>query len=259
MSSSFKTVAAFVGGLVLGAGALTVSNPEERRTPNPYAADPALNPEPGLPQEEPVEGLLPADGAAGPPPPDGTPLLPPDGAGQVLPAGMTPGEGLPPGEVPPGEVPPGEVPPDGAGEVFTSQGKAARPVAGVLLLDEHLNTAEARWWEVRGKVKGASGGAELLQRIDALVMDIPEGDGHMPPLQDVVRFLVQEKLLLDDLTEAGVDVAAANAAMDKLLAPPQGKVKGGHEKAFVPGGAGQAPDGTRPLDPDTPRRALESG
>lgn len=244
--SNFKTVAAFVGGLVLGAGALSVSPPDDEAAPIgvPDGGDHIAPPEGEHP-----EGMLPPDGGALPPPPEGTPHLPPDGAGVVMPDGVGVAEGQPPlGAVPPGQE-----------QTFSSAGVRAPPVAGVLLLDEHLSKAESRWWEIRGRVKGVSDSGRLLREIDALVLKIPEADGGMPPLQEVVSFLVAEKLLLIELADAGVDVAAANEQLDKLLNPPRGKVVGGHEKATVPGGAGQAPVGTRPLDPDTPRRVETDG
>lgn len=235
--SSFNTVAAFVGGLVLGAIALSLSTPEERHEGSPFVAGEGLPP-----GENPNLGLLPADGAELPAPPEGTPHLPPDGAGKVLPEGMVPADIAPQG-----------------GEPMVPAG-GPKPVAGVLLLDEHLTQAEARWWQIRGRIQQSTPGASaLLVEIDDLVTMIPNGPGGMPPLQEAVRFLVAERLLLDKLIGAGVDVEDADAAMDLLLSPPRGKVEDGQGKAGVPGGAGLAPDGTRPQSPDAPRRALEPG
>lgn len=239
--SSFKTVAAFVGGLLLGAIALSMSSPEERMSGELMAEGPG-----GVPGQSPEMGLLPADGAEGPLPPPGTPHLPPEGAGTMLPDGMVPAEAAPEVGGEPGAI--------------RSSGKGPKPVAGVLLLDEHLTQAEARWWQIRGRVTSSTpGGQELLTEIDALVTLIPDAPNGMPPLQEVVRFLVAERLLLDRLAAADVDVEEAAASLDRLLSPPKGKIEDGQDKAVVPGGAGQAPDGTRPLDPSAPRRALEPG
>lgn len=239
--NNIKLIAAFAGGLLLGAGALSVSPPEDQPT-LVSANDQSQVPIPGAENEQALK-LPPKEGAVLPPPPEGTPMLPPDGAGSFI-------DGAPPVEAPGGA--PG-------GETFTSAGLAAKPMAGVLLLDEHIAQAEARWFELRGKSKSKGINAELLARIDALVLSIPDNDGHMPPLQEVVAFLVKERILVDDLGQAGVDVSAADEQLGRLLEPPKGKVVGGHEKAAHPGGAGQAPPGSRPLDPTVPVRVTPGG
>lgn len=234
--NNLKLIAAFAGGLLLGAGALSVSPPSDQPT-LVSTNDQSQVPIPGAENEQALN-LPPKDGAVLPPPPEGTPMLPPDGAGSFI-------EGAPPVV--------------GEEETFTSAGRAAKPMAGVLLLDEHLAQAEARWYELRGKAKAKGVSAEILAKVDALVLSIPDGKGHMPPLQEVVGFLVKERLLVDELMNAGVDASAADAQLDKLLEPPKGKVVGGAEKASHPGGAGQAPAGSRPLDPNVPVRVNEGG
>lgn len=239
--NNIKLIAAFAGGLLLGAGALSVSPPGDQPT-IVSTTDQTQVPIVGAENEQSLE-LPPKDGAVLPPPPEGTPMLPPDGAGSFI-------QGAPP--IPGGDGAPGD-------ETFTSAGRAEKPMAGVLLLDEHLAQAEARWYELRGKAKSKGVNAELLGRVDALVLSIPEDDGHMPPLQEVVAFLVKERILVDDLGEAGVDVKTADEQLKRLLEPPKGKVVGGQEKAAHPGGAGQAPPGSRPLDPNVPVRVNPGG
>lgn len=178
----------------------------------------------------------------------------------------TPLEGPVPGDVPnrpadaklppldePGDVAPGEVPPEVPVDVpLTKEGTRVQVEGVPGMLDQHVAEATDRWVEIRARAALKLEAEGLLPRIDGLIEDIPEADEQLPPVQDLVVFLVEERLLLVELEGLGVDVVDEKARLDALLRPPRGQVKGGHEKARHPGG--KAPDGSRPLDPDAPRK-----
>lgn len=183
-------------------------------------------------------------------------LSPPDPAEQH--GGPMPGEvperpvdaKLPPLDA--AEVQPGEIPPEVPIEVpMTLEGTRVEVEGAPGLLDQHVAEAADRWVELRARAALKLEAEGLLPRIDGLIEDIPDADNELPPVQDLVVFLVEERLLLDALADVGVDVSQEKAELDRLLRPPRGQIQGGHEKAKHPGG--KAPEGSRPLDPDAPR------
>ncbi len=224
MSTNLKTAGVFLGGLLVGAAAVWLSPPDTFGSDTPSA--------PG--------GAAPGGAAPGGAPPGGAP--PGDAP---LGGAPTPEIGPAPLEDP-GDVSPSEVPPELPAVVDTPHLEG-----GPGLLDEHIAEATDRWVEVRGRAALKLEAEVLLPRIDSLIEDIPEADEELPPVQDLVVFVVEERLLLDELSELGVDVEAEKASLESLLRPQRGQVRGGPDKAKHPGG--KAPAGSRPLDPSAPR------
>jgi hypothetical protein len=228
MSTNLKTVGIFAAGLAAGGIAVWLSPPD----PPPMEGQPMMQgPPTGQPGHE-------------------TPRIP---------------EGVEPGEVPPdvvSEVPmaldgtPLEHPPLPEGQEIPAPIEPSGAMNSPVLLDEHIAAAPDNWAAIRERVEATPGQAALLGKVDAVLAAMPEDTERMPPLQQLVRFLVAEKLTVDELDAAGVEVDAVKAELEVLLRPPRGKVQGGHEKAQHKDGAGQAPDGSRPLDPKAPRDAV---
>lgn len=230
MSTNLKTVGIFAAGLAAGGIAVWLSPPD----PPPMGE--------GAPM---AEGGAMQPGAIG----EQAPQLP---------------EGVEPGEVPPDvvhEVPmaldgtPLEHPPLPEGQETPQAEEPSGTMASPVLLDEHMAAAPDNWAAIRERVEAAPGQAALLAKVDAVLDTMPEDTSRMPPLQELVRFLVAEKLTIDELAAAGIEVDEVQAELEVLLRPPRGKVTGGHERAKHKQGAGQAPDGSRPLDPQAPRDA----
>ena len=212
MSTNLKTTGVFLGGLLVGAAAVWLSPPDPPEVHTP--GEPPPGGEPGAVPQRPADAALPPLDAA--------------------------------------DVTPGEVPPEIPIEVpMTTEGTRVQVPGAPGLLDEHIAEATDRWVELRARAALKLEAEGLLPRIDLLIEGIPEADEALPPVQDLVVFLVEERLLLDALDDVGVEVSAEKAELDVLLRPPRGQVKGGADKAKHPGG--KAPEGSRPLDPDAPR------
>ena len=228
MSTNLKTVGIFAAGLLAGGVAVWLSPPD----PAPMEGGPMM------------EGPPPGEMSS-----EGMPQRP---------------EGVEPGEIPPDvvtEVPmaldgtPLEHPPLPEGQDAPPPIEPSGDMQPPVLLDEHLAAAPDTWAAIRERVEAMPDNTLLLVKVDKVLSAMPEDTDAMPPLQVLVRFLVVEKLTVDELAAAGVEVGELQAELEVLLRPPQGKVKAGQDKAKHKGGAGQAPEGTRPLDPQAPRDA----
>ncbi len=218
MSGKLAQVATFVVGTVVGAAMVYLSPP-------PQGAGGAEGPMgPPLAGEQ---GGMPMEG--GPPPADmmgGGP-----GAGPPM-AGGTPTDSVPqPGaEGGPGEVPGGPPPTDGAegpppgegagpegpppGEVG---GPGAPPASGNgAWLEDHLGQAKSLWTSQASAARSA-GQEDLAVAMDALANSAPEVGDRPPPLDRVVVFLSDERVLVDRMKAAGLDTSAVEAQIGPVL------------------------------------------
>ena len=208
-----KTIAVFAGGLLVGVLAVFVAPADS-----------------GQPMGGPVGG--PPGGEMGPPPEGGEGPLPP-------------GEGHPPHDPLAAEA---EKPADPVAEVTDT------PARETTQLDHHMLQADSRWEAIGQRAAGVPQAEALVPRIEQLAADAPDVSGSsLPPVQELVVYLVEEKLLLDELAAAGVDVAEELESIDDLLTPRRGQKVGGADEAKHKGGASGAKPGLRPLDPDAPR------
>lgn len=220
MSDKLVRIATFAAGLVVGAAMVYLSPPpvDDTGPVGPPLDGSAVGPTPGQiggpdshvgggDQGSAERGGPPlpgSDGAVGAVPHvDGTPggQGPPLGEGPPTGEGALPSEGPPPGE--------GAPPSEGAGGVNG-------PPAGGAWLEDHLADAEGMWTDL-AVVADSQGHVELASSMRELAGRAPVVGERPPPLDQVVVFLSDERVMVDRLRAAGVDVSRVERAIGPIL------------------------------------------
>jgi hypothetical protein len=206
-----RTVATFVAGVIVGAGAVSMSPMQQ-----PQVGPGMPSPVPGMPGGDlgmpPVAGPGSAPpgptadpgtiGQPGGPPPGAAPAFVPDPAADVPGGRGTPeGPPLPTGEA----VEPGQRPPPGGSR-----------------LEAHVRAAPVAWRQVLDAARRSRAASSMVGEVEAHIATIPAEGARMPPVSEVGAYLANSKLLLDRLSTKGVDVTDLALDVESLLRPPQG-------------------------------------
>ena len=92
----------------------------------------------------------------------------------------------------------------------------AGPPAGGAWLETHLADAEAMWTELADEAE-AQGQAELASSMRELAGRAPVVGDRPPPLDQVVVFLSDERVMVDRSRAAGLDVSRVELAIGPIL------------------------------------------